>query len=313
MKRGKKVGPPADLDWHHGRIFVQFLKMFYEANLSFPSLLCVTSNKCFHGIAAIQAELTEWSTNHSELLGVMAHSMREKFNKYWGSVEKINPLLFVAVVLDPRCKLEYVTWSLKETYAEDLATKMITLVNDTLDDLHKFYSKGISEHVECEDGRDSSSGTTLNDMTKGLIGGSFGNRVGAWKKQKRAKTNLDKSDLERYLNEDVIDDESVDFNILGWWKVNSSKYPVLSIMARDVLAVQISSVASESCFSTSGRILDLFRSSLSPRMVEALVCAQNWLNPGGLAFDDKDFDQFDNTEKIVDGKSDSFSFFVNLY
>lgn len=178
----KRVGPPADLDWHHGRIFVQFLKMFYEATLSFSSSLCVTSNKCFHGIAAIQAELTEWSTNHSELLGVMAHSMREKFNKYWGSVEKINPLLFVAVVLDPRCKLEYVTWSLKETYAEDLATKMITLVNDTLDDLHKFYSKGISEHVECEDGRDSSSGTTLNDMTKGLIGGSFGNRVGAWKK-----------------------------------------------------------------------------------------------------------------------------------
>ncbi|XP_031094411.1 zinc finger BED domain-containing protein RICESLEEPER 1-like [Ipomoea triloba] len=35
--------------------------------------------------------------------------------------------------------------------------------------------------------------------------------------------------------------------------------------------------ASESAFSTSGRVLDAFRSSLTPRIVEALVCAQDWM------------------------------------
>ena len=64
---------------------------------------------------------------------------------------------------------------------------------------------------------------------------------------------------------------------LSWWRKNSCKFPILSELAKDVLAVQVSSVASESAFSTSGRILDPFRSCLTPYMIEALVCLQQWL------------------------------------
>lgn len=52
-------------------------------------------------------------------------------------------------------------------------------------------------------------------------------------------------------------------------------YPILSQIARDELAMPVSTVASESV--TGGRILDPFRSSLSPAMVERIVCTQNWL------------------------------------
>jgi hypothetical protein len=48
-------------------------------------------------------------------------------------------------------------------------------------------------------------------------------------------------------------------------------------MARDILAITISTVASESAFSTSGCILDDFRTSLTPYMIQALVCTQDWL------------------------------------
>jgi len=44
-----------------------------------------------------------------------------------------------------------------------------------------------------------------------------------------------------------------------------------------VLAIPISTVASESTFSTSGRILDDFRTSLTPFTLQALVCTQDWL------------------------------------
>ena len=67
----------------------------------------------------------------------------------------------------------------------------------------------------------------------------------------------------------------VKFEILGWWKANSNRYQVLSKMAKDVLAIPVSTIASESAYSTRWRILDPFRSSLSPLMVQNLVYAQN--------------------------------------
>ncbi|KAL2540089.1 zinc finger BED domain-containing protein RICESLEEPER 2-like [Abeliophyllum distichum] len=89
-------------------------------------------------------------------------------------------------------------------------------------------------------------------------------------------TNI-KNDVERYLLDARESVKNKDFDVLNWWKVNKSKYGILSNIARDVLAIQVSTVASESAFSTGGRILDPFRSSLSPKIVEVLVCAQNWL------------------------------------
>ena len=79
-----------------------------------------------------------------------------------------------------------------------------------------------------------------------------------------------KSDLEIYLNEAVLEEDG-DLDLLKWWKINSERFPLLSRMARDVLAVPISTVPSESCFIIGGRVLDAFRSSLTPKIVELLI------------------------------------------
>ena len=47
-------------------------------------------------------------------------------------------------------------------------------------------------------------------------------------------------------------------------------------MARDVLVVPVTIVPSEFAFSTGGRILDPFKSSLSPKTVEGIICLKNW-------------------------------------
>ncbi|XP_075083342.1 zinc finger BED domain-containing protein RICESLEEPER 2-like [Nicotiana tabacum] len=85
-----------------------------------------------------------------------------------------------------------------------------------------------------------------------------------------------KTELDKYFGEETEDDTK-EFDVLLCWKLNSARFPVLAEMARDVLAVPVSSVASECAFSTGGHLLDSFRSSLTPNLVQALVCLQDWL------------------------------------
>ena len=83
--------------------------------------------------------------------------------------------------------------------------------------------------------------------------------------------------MDRYLLdacEDIADESS---DVLAWWKIHSSKYIILSQLARDVYAIPVSTITSKFAFSTKGSILDPFRSSLGPKMVMALVCTKNWL------------------------------------
>jgi hypothetical protein len=73
---------------------------------------------------------------------------------------------------------------------------------------------------------------------------------------------------------------------LKWWKRNTENYPVLAKMARDFLAIPLSSVASESTFSTA-MIINQYRSSLNPETAEKLICSKDWLKEY-LSEDDND-------------------------
>ena len=76
--------------------------------------------------------------------------------------------------------------------------------------------------------------------------------------------------VERYLSEACEGVLLENFDVLGWWKINSGKFKILSRIIKDVLVVPMLTVASKSAFSTSRRILDPFRSSLKAKLLSVL-------------------------------------------
>ena len=98
-----------------------------------------------------------------------------------------------------------------------------------------------------------------------------------------------KSEVDKYLSEDNEPDTG--FDILKWWKANLTRFPILSRLARNLLVIPITSVASKSAFSAGGRTLDDFRISLTPRMVERLVCANDWIHRGNYVSVEEDTQQ----------------------
>ncbi|GKC17044.1 zinc finger BED domain-containing protein RICESLEEPER 2 [Tanacetum coccineum] len=61
-------------------------------------------------------------------------------------------------------------------------------------------------------------------------------------------------------------------------KANETMFLVLSRMAMDILSVQATSVASESAFSTSGRVLSIQRTRLTPASLEMRMCLKDHLD-----------------------------------
>ena len=64
--------------------------------------------------------------------------MQTKFEKYWGEGDKINPLLYVVVVLDPRKKLRFLKFYFFEIYGNAEAEVMVDNVKDILYKLYNF-------------------------------------------------------------------------------------------------------------------------------------------------------------------------------
>lgn len=85
--------------------------------------------------------------------------------------------------------------------------------------------------------------------------------------------------MDLYIEEPTLD-RTTSVDVLEFWKSQQFRYPDLTKLARDVLCVPVSTVASESAFSLGGRVLDQYRSSMSPPIVEALICTRDWLFGG---------------------------------
>ena len=66
------------------------------------------------------------------------------------------------------------------------------------------------------------------------------------------------------INEHLLNSLAAPCSVLHFWKCNIGKYPILSRIARDILAVQVSSVQPEREFSVAGNLITEIRNRLNP-------------------------------------------------
>ena len=268
---------PSAEDWKKVEAACNYLKLLYDSAHSIMAAANPTSNLFFHEAWKLQLELSNATGHEDPVFSSIAKDMHERFDKYW---KDCNLVLAIAVVMDPRFKMKLVEFSYSKIYGVE-AAKYVKVVDDAVHELYKEYVAQplplTPAYVEQGDGNNapaSENGTqaTAPSTGDGLV--DFDMYL-----SEIATSQPTKSELEQYLDESLTP-RIQEFDILNWWKLNTLKFPTLSKMARDILAIPMSMVSSgNSIFSagTGTRMLDDYRSSLRPEIVEALVCAKDWL------------------------------------
>ncbi|XP_051150596.1 zinc finger BED domain-containing protein DAYSLEEPER-like [Andrographis paniculata] len=172
----------------------------------------------------------------------------------------------IAVIFDPRYKYQVIDWAFKKIFEVDYDIKL-ELFKDKLFRLFNEYSSSTSDIQNAH-------GSYSRMSDEQVVDDGFMKDFDSFYSEEF--TCCGKSELEKYLEEPRLAHTS-DINVLEYWKTCQMTYPILARMARDILAIPISTVASESTFSIGGRVLYAYRSSLNPSTVESLTCLTDWL------------------------------------
>ncbi|OIW11605.1 hypothetical protein TanjilG_15299 [Lupinus angustifolius] len=254
-----------DEEWGWATSVTAYLKLFLEITNVFSSNLFPTANIYFPEICDIHIQLFDWCRSSDSFLSSVALKMKARFDTYWS---KCSSALAVAAILDPRFKMKLVEYYYSQIYGST-ALDRIKEVSDAVKELFDAYSI-------CSTMVDQGSALPCNSLPSTSYDAR--DRLKGFNKflYETSQNQNVASDLDKYLEEPIFP-RSSDFNILNWWKVHMPRYPILSMMARDVLGTPMSTVPPELAFSTEGRVLDPIRASLNPDTQQALICTKDWL------------------------------------
>lgn len=182
---------------------------------------------------------------------------REKLIKHY---DKCNWLYCVAVILDPRQKLE--TFK-KTTWGQEMEREAMRKFNELfnskyfvlLENIENCQPEMIIEH------EDSDADIDFKSLFK------FTNNMG-----NTASGSI--NEVEKYLSTAQIEGNE---DILHWWKCHRTEFPNLSRMAKDIFSVTATSVPAERLFSRASLTIRKHRNRLNAESARLLLCLQSWV------------------------------------
>jgi hypothetical protein len=128
----------------------------------------------------------------------------------------------IPLVLDPRYKLKYIRFVFSRAFSSE-AEEHISYITGEIKELCASFSMDVSETTDGDQDTEMTSAASAHQLDQ------------AWGEHRRS-SEATKTELDRYLEGPLVD-ETDDFDILNWWKLNSYLYPTLALMARAALAM----------------------------------------------------------------------------
>lgn len=148
-------------EWGKLEKLSKFLKVFYDVTCLFSGTKYPTANLYFPQVFVVEDTLRKAKVDSDSFMKSMATQMMEKFDKYW---KKYSLILAVAVILDPRYKIQFVEFCYKRLYGYN--SEEMTKVRDMLFSLFDLYFRiySSSESVSGTSSASNGARSHVDDM-----------------------------------------------------------------------------------------------------------------------------------------------------
>lgn len=193
-------------------------------------------------------------SSHQEWLKNIAGDMSKTTQKF--TSEAYNIFTFTAAILDPRIKGELIPETLNST--------------SNLEDVRNHFVRDYSSTFQAV-----GNGHGAQDTTEDAGAFAFAEEI--IRKRRRVSMTTADDELSQYLAEPPA---PISTDALEWWRGHSSRYPRLSLMARDFLAIQGTSLDPEELFTSKGDNIHKQQYCLPLSSMQAIVCIKSWMQSG---------------------------------
>lgn len=197
-------------------------------------------------------------TSRQDWLKSVADDMAKRARSF--CTQAYNLFTFIAAILDPRIKKELIPENLNSEKNLEEARNYFT----------RYYPNISSSQFPV-----MATGFSAQEITDEGNVVSFAEEIA--RKRRRACMNTTADELSQFLSESPL---PIATDVLDWWKLNSTRYPRLSTMARDYLAVQGTSVEPDELFTSKGDDVHKKQFCLPFSSMQTFLCINSWIQSG---------------------------------
>uniref|UniRef100_A0ACD5TSB0 Uncharacterized protein n=1 Tax=Avena sativa TaxID=4498 RepID=A0ACD5TSB0_AVESA len=194
------------------------------------------------------------NSSHQKLFENIARDMSKTALDF--TSQAYNIYTFTAAILDPRIKGELIPDALNST--------------SNLEDARDHFVRDYSSIFQA-----AGNGYSIQDSTEDGSAFSFAEEI--IRKRRRVSMSTAADELTQYLAEPPA---PISTDALEWWRGHSSRYPRLSLMARDFLAIQGTSLDPEELFTSKGDSIHKQQYWLPLSSMQTTICIKSWMQSG---------------------------------